>query len=162
MKNKLYEVEKINNFRDILKLYKEKYSNKVAFKFKKNVKDNTPIEITYKEFANEIESLGTALLDLNLENKKVAIISPNRYEWCVSYLAITNSNIMVVPLDKSLPDNEIEGLILRSKAECVIFDEKYLEVFKKIKDEQNSNINYFICMDFEKDENGIYSYRKLV
>ena len=84
MKNKLYEVEKINNFRDILKLYKEKYSNKVAFKFKKNVKDNTPIEITYKEFANEIESLGTALLDLNLENKKVAIISPNRYEWCVS------------------------------------------------------------------------------
>ena len=162
MKNKLYDVEEINHFRDILKLYKEKYSNKVAFKFKKNVKDNTPIEITYKEFANEIESLGTALLDLNLQNKKVAIISPNRYEWCVSYLAITNSNIMVVPLDKSLPDNEIEGLILRSKAECVIFDEKYLEVFKKIKDEQNSNINYFICMDFEKDENGIYSYRKLV
>ena len=83
--------------------------------------------------------------------KRVAIIAPNRYEWCVSYLAITASDMIVVPLDKSLPDNEIEDLIIRSEAEAVIFDGKYSDVFSKIAQSKNSKISYFISMDDCKD-----------
>ena len=35
--------------------------------------------------------MGTALIDLGLAGKRVAIIAPNRYEWCMSYLSITTS-----------------------------------------------------------------------
>ncbi len=98
-------------------------------------------------FASDIKSLGTALINLGLSQKKIAIISPNRYEWCVSYLAITTSDMVVVPLDRALPDNEIESLIIRSKAEAVIFDKKYSEVFSKIAKEKKSNLSHFICMD---------------
>lgn len=84
---------------------------------------------------------------MGLRGKKMAIISPNRYEWCVSYLAITTSDIVIVPLDKSLPNNEIEDLIKRSKVDGVIFDQKYSDIFSKIEKDNLYNLKHFICMD---------------
>lgn len=146
-KRKLYDADKINDFRELIVRYSKLYSDKVAFEFKETPSSKEHIKITYSQFASDIKSLGTALINLGLSQKKIAIISPNRYEWCVSYLAITTSDMVVVPLDRALPDNEIESLIIRSKAEAVIFDKKYSEVFSKIAKEKKSNLSHFICMD---------------
>ena len=146
-KRKLYDADKINDFRELIDRYSKLYSNKVAFEYKETPSSKEHIKITYSQFASDIKSLGTALINLGLSQKKIAIISPNRYEWCVSYLAITTSDMVVVPLDRALPDNEIESLIIRSQAEAVIFDKKYSEVFSKIAKEKKSNLSHFICMD---------------
>lgn len=146
-KRKLYDADKINDFRELVSRYSKLYSDKVAFEYKETPSSKEHIKITYSQFASDIKSLGTALINLGLSQKKIAIISPNRYEWCVSYLAITTSDMVVVPLDRALPDNEIESLIIRSKAEAVIFDKKYSEVFSKIAKEKKSNLSHFICMD---------------
>ena len=131
-KNKLYEGENLKDFRELVNRYENRYANKIAFEYKDDPKATTHHEISYQEFANDIKALGTALLSLNLQDKKVALIAPNCYEWCTSYLAITTSNISIVPLDKSLPENEIKNLIHRSKVDAVIFDEKYNHVFEEI------------------------------
>jgi len=146
-KRKLYDTEKINNFRELLNRYKNLYSSKVAFEYKKTPQSKEHITITYNQFVKDIEYLATSLLNLGLRGKRIALIGPNRYEWCVSYLAITTSDIVVVPLDKSLPDNEIVDLIKRSCVDAVIFDEKYLDVFRKISNANNTNLKCFICMD---------------
>lgn len=146
-KRKLYDADKINDFRELIDRYSKLYSDKVAFEYKETPSSKEHIKITYSQFASDIKSLGTALINLGLSQKKIAIISPNRYEWCVSYLAITTSDMVVVPLDRALPDNEIESLIIRSKAEAVIFDKKYSEVFSKIAKEKSSNLSHFVCMD---------------
>lgn len=146
-KRKLYDADKINDFRELVKRYSDKYSDEIAFEYKENPSSESHIKITYSQFASDIKSLGTALINTGLSKKKVAIISPNRYEWCVSYLAITTSDMVVVPLDRALPDNEIEDLIVRSKAQAVIFDKKYAEVFSKLAKEKKSNLSQYICMD---------------
>ena len=146
-KRKLYDADKINDFRELVKRYSDKYSDEIAFEYKENPSSESHIKITYSQFASDIKSLGTALINTGLSKKKVAIISPNRYEWCVSYLAITTSDMVVVPLDRALPDNEIEDLIVRSKAQVVIFDKKYAEVFSKLAKEKKSNLSQYICMD---------------
>lgn len=146
-KRKLYDADKINDFRELVNRYSKLYSDKVAFEFKETPSSKEHIKITYSQFVSDIKSLGTALINLGLSQKRVAIISPNRYEWCVSYLAITTSDMVVVPLDRALPDNEIESLIIRSEAEAVIFDKKYSEVFSKIAKEKKSKLNQYICMD---------------
>ena len=146
-KRKLYDADKINDFRELVKRYSDKYSDEIAFEYKENPSSESHIKITYSQFASDIKSLGTALINTGLSKKKVAIISPNRYEWCVSYLAITTSDMVVVPLDRALPDNEIEDLIVRSKAQAVIFDKKYTEVFSKLAREKKSNLSQYICMD---------------
>ena len=145
-KRKLYDATKMNDFRDLINKYLT-YSDKIAFEYKMSPSDTEHITISYKQFASDIKALATSLLNLGLSEKRVAIIAPNRYEWCTSYLAITTSNIVVVPLDRALPDNEIKNLIIRSKADAVIFDKKYTNVFSELIASKESNLSYFICMD---------------
>lgn len=161
-REKLYEYRKISNFKELVSSSADLYVDKIAFKYKITPKDTSPICITYSQFKSDIQSLGTSLLKLNLPIKRIALIAPNRYEWCVSYLAITTGGMVVVPLDKSLPNNEIESSIIRSGADCVIFDKKYLEIFSKIQSDKSSNLKYFICMDFDEDSSDILSYKKLL
>lgn len=158
-KRKLYEGEVLKDYRELVNRYKNRYANNVAFEYRHDVHDEKTIKVTYAEFANDIEALGSGLLTLNMENKRVAIIAPNRYEWCVSYLAVGTAGLTVVPLDKSLPDNEIESLIIRSKVDTVIFDNKYSEVFKKINQEKKSSLKYYICMD---DTDGFIKYSEIL
>lgn len=146
-RRKLYEAEEIHNFRELIHRYETLYSNQLAFTYKLEPKAKEYIHKSYSEFVCDIKQLGTSLIDLGLSSKKIAIIAPNRYEWCVSYLAVTTSNMVVVPLDKSLPVNELESLIIRSNAEAVIFDKAYNDTFIKLKKEGNSNLHYYICMD---------------
>ena len=103
LNSEIYEIKELSNFRDLINHSAGEYPNNVAYKFKKNLgKPNQEvIEKTYSQIKEEIEAFGTSLLKLGLENKKVAVIGNNRYEWCVSYLTITTSNMVVVPLDKA-------------------------------------------------------------
>ena len=158
-KRKLYEGEVLKDYRELVNRYKSRYANNVAFEYRHDVHDEKTIKVTYAEFANDIEALGSSLLTLNMENKRVAIIAPNRYEWCVSYLAVGTAGLTVVPLDKSLPDNEIESLIIRSKVDTVIFDKKYSEVFNKINQEKKSSLKYYICMD---NTDGFIKYSEIL
>ena len=146
-KRKLYNADEIYNFRELVDRYESLYSNKLAFTYKLEPKSKEYIKKTYSDFVLDIKNLGASLISLGLSKKRVAIIAPNRYEWCVSYLAITTSDMVVIPLDKSLPSNEIESLIIRSEAEAVIFDKEYSETFMRLRKEGKSNLNYYICMD---------------
>ena len=154
-KDKLYEGERLEDFRELVDRYENRYKDKTAFVYKEEPKADKHISISYTKFASDIKTFATSLLDMNLQNKKVALIAPNRYEWCVCYLAITTAGISIVPLDKSLPDNEIKNLIIRSRADAVIFDSKYTNVFELLKSE-DTNLKQYICLD--KTENTDFLY----
>ena len=160
-RSKLYEIEKVADFRELVERSAKLYGDKTAFIYKNNPKDTTYITHSFNEFKDDIQNLGTSLIDLDLSKKRTSIIAPNRYEWCVSYLAVTTSGGIVVPLDKSLPDNEIVSSIIRSEVEAVIFDKKYLDVFKKLKLNPESKLKYFICMDNVQNEPDILLFEDL-
>ena len=160
LKRKLYNPVKQSNLRELLLRSCKLFANKVAFKYKVTPKDKEVVEITYSELKDDVEALGTSLLMLGLENKRVALIAPNKYSWCVSYLAITGSNMVIVPLDKSLPQKEIENSIIRSKVDAVIFDKCYKDIFLKIKQTNNSNLKYYICMDCDTED--FFSYDEII
>ena len=151
---KVYEPRVIKNYREMIEYSVKNYANKVAYKYKKNgdLKNVEYVEKTYEQVGKDIKAFATELLQKGLEHKKIVLIGNNRYEWCISYLAITSGNMIVVPMDKALPDNEIENLVTRSEAEVAIFDKKYLEVMKKLKKNTNANLQMLICMDDIKDD----------
>lgn len=161
-REKLYNPERVDNFKELINRSVKLYPNHIAFKYKLDTKDTNIISITYSKFKKDIDMLGTALFDLGLKDKRIIVISPNRYEWCVSYLAITTGNMVVVPLDKSLPENELIDSVIRSEADAVIFDKKYVDTFNKIHEEDKSNLKTYICMDFEEKTDYILSYKVLL
>lgn len=161
MREPIHEIEKFTDLKDMLNKTVEKFGSRPAYVFKTEEAEKFK-EITYNEFKNDIDGLGTALINLGLKDKRVAVIGNNRYEWAVSYLAVTNGTGIVVPLDKALPNNEIESLIMRSEVEAIIYTSKYDEIMEELKDKKNTNLKYFISMDLEESTNGVISFRKLI
>lgn len=144
---KLYEANKLNTIRDYINRGINDYPNNIAFIVKnKKDKDISYTKVSYKEFGDDLKYLGTSLINLGLEGKRIAIIGKNKYEWALSYFSILNGVGIAVPLDKGLPHEEIKSLLQRSKAEAIIFDKDYAQTIKEISAE-NHLLKECICMD---------------
>lgn len=161
MRKPIHKAEKYEDLKEMLKKSGEKYGDRPAYKFKTEVPGKFR-EITHKQFRDEINNLGTALIDMGLKDKRIAVISENRYEWGVAYLAIVTGTGIVVPLDKALPNNEIESLIIRSEVEAIFYSNKYNDIMNEIKEKKNTNVKFFISMDLEKETDGVYSQSELI
>ena len=161
MRKPIHKVEKYENLKEMLQKSGEAFGDRPAYKFKTEVPGKFR-EITHKEYREDINCLGTALIDMGLKDKRIAVISENRYEWGMAYFAVVAGTGVVVPLDKALPGNEIENLIMRSEVEAVFYSKKYDSIMNEIKEKNQSKVRFFISMDLEKETDGIYSQAELV
>ena len=152
---------KFTDLKDMLKQTGKIYGDRPAYIFKTEEKDKFRT-ITHSEFREQINELGTVLIKMGLKDKRIAVISENRYEWELSYLAISAGVGVVVPLDKALPDNELESLILRSQVEAIIYSSKYDGIMNLLREKKNTNLKYFISMDLDENTQGIYSEKALI
>ena len=98
---------------------------------------------------------------MGLKGKRIAVIAENRYEWEQAYLAICCGAGVVVPLDKALTANEIEGLIIRSEVEAIFYSDKYDEIMANIQKNGNTKLKYFISMSLEKNEFNKFSQKEI-
>lgn len=157
---KLNKCIEIKDLKDMLKKTGEIYGEKPAFKIRES--EGKYKIITHKEVREMIDGLGTALIDMGLKGKRIAVIGENRYEWEIAYLAITCGTGIVVPLDKSLPDNELKRLIERSEIEAIFYSQKYEERLQKIILNNTGKLKHLISMDLKSHKNGIYSEEELI
>lgn len=104
-------------------------------------------EISYEQFGKDVIGFGTALNRvLKLENRpRIMILSETTYEWYVSYVTLLCGDAIAIPTDKELPENELENVVKRSKADAIIYSEKKADSVKKIM-EKFPQVKYFIKM----------------
>lgn len=160
MSEKIYKCLEIKNLKDMLKKSGEKYGEKNAYKIR--LEKNKYKTYTHKDVRQMINYLGTRLIDLGLKNKRIAVIGENRYEWEIAYLSIVCGTGIVVPLDKSLPQNELEKVIERSGVEAIFYSEKYTDILKTIVGRGIGNLKTLISMDLKHHTEGIYSQNELI
>ena len=160
MNEKLYEYIDINDLKDMLDKSGKLYGNNIAYKIR--IENGKYKEITHKEVREMINGLGTSLLNMGLKDKRIAVIGENRYEWEIAYLAITCGVGTVVPLDKSLPENELRSLLERSGVEAIFYSKKYEESLVKMKLEGVGKLKNLISMDRDIHSDGIYSEKELI
>ena len=100
----------------------ENYSDRLCLLCKDSPRDKVFKEYTYRDFGNDVEALGTALLRIySRENGRIVIIGENQYDWYVSYMAALTGAGIAVPVDKELPENELQQVINRARASVVIY-----------------------------------------
>lgn len=158
---RIFEIEEIKNLKELLQRTEKLYKDKDAFKFKTDVPGEFKTR-TYGEYIEDINCLGTALISLGLKDKKIAVISENRYEWTLTYFATVNGTGIIVPLDRSLPETEIINLIEVSGVEAIFYSKKYNDIMKKVRNEKIGNIKFFVSMDEEESTNEVYSQKELI
>ncbi len=156
----IYKQRKITDLKDMISQSVNLFGDRNAF-FIKDSNDEYYSK-TYNELKVEIDALGTALIELGLKDKKIAILSENSAQWCTSYLTITGGVGVVVPLDRELPFHEIENLISRAGVSAIIFSSKHEKDMLKLS-QISKQIEYYINIDADTDINiNLLSYSKLI
>lgn len=155
------EVQEFKDIKEIIYNSAKKYANNIAFIIKhQEGKNKTYENISYKTFLEQINFLGTKLYEMGLKNKRIAVLGRNRYEWTLGHLTNLLGGIVSVPLDKDLQVDELESSLIRSKADAILFDEKYIEKIEEIKSRNNTNLKEYICMSKLPDYNDIHTLKE--
>lgn len=137
-KQPLNEVRKITDIKDMLLQSAELFAEKTAFLVKHGGKY---VPITYNKYKSDVDAFGTALTDLGLKGKKIAILGENRYEWAVAYMAVVCGVGIVVPLDKELPVQELYSLIEVAGLDAIVYSKKMESIVA------DAPVAVKICMD---------------
>lgn len=159
-KIKYYPVRDIKNLKEMLETSCKIYGEKSAY-LTKEFGTKEYQEIKYKTLLEDVNNLGTALINRGLKGKKIAVIGENRYRWACSYLAVICGTGIVVPLDRMLPKQEIARCLERANCSAIIYSDKVKEVIEEIAQE-TSSVETFIGMDRTESEGKFVSFTELL
>lgn len=154
------DILEVTDLKDMLNKTRELYGDKPGYKIK--IGKGQYKTYTHNEIRDMINYLGTALISMGLKDKRIGVIGENRYEWELAYLSVVCGVGIVVPMDKSLPANELEEVIERSEVEAIFYSKKYEDIIKKIKYSEKNKLKHLISMDTDIHEEGIYSEKELI
>ena len=157
---KCKESRPITDIKDLLVSSTELYGDNVAY-LQKWDKRGEYEPITYKETLADVNGIGTWMMDKGLTGKRVAVIGPNCYQWCSTYLAVTGGIGCIVPLDKELNAEELKNQIQRSKVSAVVFDSKHQDVFKSIKADGDTDLEVLVNFDTDEESDGVYAWKQM-
>lgn len=158
---KLNEVVPIHTIKEMMELAVKDAGEKTAFEYRNPKNKEEILKVTYQEFYDTIQSLGTALSTVATENTHIAIIGDNSYDWLTVYLTVLQSNHVFVPIDKELTSKEVGNILKNSDSTVLFYAGKYEKYIDELKQEVPS-IQYFIGLDNEKSEGNVLSYKALV
>ncbi len=160
-RERYFDATEFENVKELMYDAVKKYDEKIAFIIKHKKEKEVEYEnITYKKFLEEINDLGTKFYDLGFKDKRIAIVGRNRYEWVLTHLTNLLGGIVSIPLDKELQIDELENCLIRSKADVLVFDEKYIDNIEEIKKRGNTNLKDYICMSKQDGYKSILELRK--
>ena len=156
-----YPVRRITDLKDIIVQSTEMFSDNTAYLVKdKSVGEFVPI--TYREVKSDIDAYGTRLMDMGLADKKIAVIGETRYEWLLTYFTTVTGVGVIVPLDKNLPEGELEGLIRRSRASALVYSDGSSKIVEELSGKKDLDLEYIISMDNEEDTDRVLSMKKII
>lgn len=148
-----------STIRELLVNAEKNYGEKDAIRYKKGRKE---IEAkTYTALKNDSESFSNVLQKLSADGAHIALTGATSYGWIVSYMGITNSGRVAVPLDVGLPAEDLLELVDRSDATVFVLDDVRLDVLPLVK-ERCPKIEYVISLSQETSTEEVLSFWQLL
>ena len=93
-----YPIRKITDIKDMITQSADLFADKPAFMLKNS--SGEYYNVTYKEFYNEINALGSKLISDGYKGAHIAVMGANSYKWALSYMSVVCGTGVVVPIDK--------------------------------------------------------------
>ena len=145
--------------REILTGAEQRFGAEDAIRYKKK-KDETEAK-TYTQLKEDSEHFSAALAALGEQGSHIAITGATSYPWLVSYFGTVNSGSVAVPLDVSLPAEEMCELIDRADVTTFVFDGLRADV-AAIAAERCPKLKYLISMQKEESDKDTLSFEALL
>lgn len=148
-----------STIRQILVQAEKQFGSEDAIRYK--VKKDVIEAKSYTQLKEDSESFSRALDALGEKGAHVAVTGMTSYTWIAAYLGIVNSASVAVPLDVSLPAEEMCELIDRADVTVFVLDEIRKDVAAIVK-EKCPKLKYLISMQKTEHEDGVLSWAQLL
>lgn len=102
--------------------------------------------LTYAEFSHKAHALAAGLTAMELAGKRIAVIGETSPEWVATYLAVTASGGVIIPMDKELAIGEIEGLLASVDAEAIVYSASFNQKMMSVM-EEHPTLRIFVPME---------------
>lgn len=147
--------KKIFTLKTMLSRSAKLYADQIAFHLPSQTKDAL---VTYKQFTEDVDALGTALIKAKKQGKRIGIIGKNSYEWGLAYFAVMNGVGIAVSLDKELTTQELCDAIERANIDTIFYSE---DVAEKVLDTKEQGIvKTYISMSTASGKDRIHQFVK--
>ncbi len=148
-----------STIRDIIVQAEKRFQGEDAIRYK--VGKDTVEAKSYSQLKQDSESFSRILQELGEKGSHIAITGMTSYYWIVAYLGTVNSGSVAVPLDVSLPSDELCELLDRSDAAVFVYDEVRKDVAEMVR-EKCPKVKYLISMQKEKSDESAFSMQELL
>lgn len=136
----------IDNFRDFMDYYCNLYSEDIAFiiKEKRETRTSSPQYryISFSLFREEVNAISAYLNDKGYQDKPIAIIGKNSYEWFATYMAVLINGNIAVPLDKDSPELETISSLERCGSKTLIYGPEKEALVQELREHFGDRINF--------------------
>ena len=129
----------------------------IRYKVKKDVVEAK----SYTQLKQDSESFSCVLKALGEQGSHIAMTGMTSYEWIVAYFGTVNSGSVAVPLDVSLPAEEMCELIDRADAAVFVVDEVRKDVIAIVR-ERCPKLKYVISMQQKESTDALLSFSQLL
>ena len=147
-------MDNAKTFKDFLEKCYELYPKDVAIY--RDIDDYDTFETLYKK----TKYFATYLLSKGYENKRIAVIGKNSYNWVFTYLSVVSYVGVIVPIDKELTPTEIERVIKQSNVDIVFYssdvEEKMSNIIRDLNKIKYVNMDKYEFKKIIKDGKKIY------
>jgi len=147
MKNQPYplnDAPQIKNLKELALHCADVYEYKTVFQFEH---ENELVKISFREFWNEMNRLGTSFYNFKLHDTKIALIGENSYYWILLYFAVVNGGNVIVPIDPETVEDDLAGLLINTEISCIICSERYYDKINKLRSKLDFEHLYVIERD---------------
>lgn len=148
-----------STIREIVVQAEKNYGAEDAIRYK--VKKDTIEARSYADLKADSESFSCVLEGLGEQGNHIALTGMTSYAWIVAYLGIVNCGSVAVPLDVSLPAEELCELADRADATVFVVDEVRRDVMEIVK-ERCPKLKYLISMQKEESDGEILALSQLM
>lgn len=124
----------IADLQEFLEETNKRFGTRDAYKY---IVANTVASKTFKDMRDDAYSVASWFVKKGWMGKHIAIIGSSCYQWVISFLGITCSANVVVPIDKMLPENEILNLIAMGDVDMVFLSEEFETMMHPIENADN-------------------------
>ena len=110
------------------------YGDRDAYKY---ILEDTVVSKTFKDLKRHSIAIASWLTKREFKGKHIAIIGSSSYHWVTTFLGITCSANVVIPIDRMLPEEEILNLLVMGDVDMVFLSEEFEPMMRKIEEANN-------------------------
>lgn len=148
----------VSSVRELIDVCSARYGDKAAFRFRE---DGEIKSVTFRNFAKEVNALGTGLCEYGFAGEHIALIGENCYAWALAFYAALASDGVAVPVDSALDEAELEYIFNFSDTKVIIYSKSMEKKILSLKP-RLPGVARYICMEEPETKNGAFFNLKTI